>query len=281
MTRETDETEITNRIVATMDICSSSRIIEDLLKTDNIKVWRDLLIEMKRYLMTKSPKYGAKIYKFIGDGWIILFVKPYSGKKVLTFLSGLYQQFEKYYNEKVFPMLDTPPEIRGLTFGLDEGKLIQLTMQGRTEYIGRPINMACRLQGVLNEIDIKGGFRVMISHRLFHSLKDDLGDYYSQKTERPLRNISEGIEVFCYRLFLSDTQFGILEARYGTPDFSIDVTTQYTKNIKNGKLDAVVCNEIAERDPHKGVGKMLKVKYVHKGKLHTKEFKEGSMIQLP
>jgi class 3 adenylate cyclase len=281
MTQEKDEIEITNKIVAIMDICSSSRIIEDLLKTDNIKVWRDLLIRMKEYLSTESPKYSAEVYKFIGDGWIILFDKPCSRKKILQFLSRIYQEFERYYDRVVFPELDTPPEICGLTFGLDEGKLIQLTMQERTEYIGRPINMACRLQGVLNEIDIKGGFRVMISHRLFHSLKDDLGDYYSHKTERPLRNISEGIEVFCYRLFLSDTQFGILEARYGTPDFSIDVTTQYTKNVKNGKLDVVVCNEIAERDPHKGVGKMLKVKYVHKGELHTKEFKEGSMIQLP
>jgi class 3 adenylate cyclase len=281
MTREKDEIQITNRIVATMDICSSSRIIEDLLKTENIKVWRDLLIEMKQYLITESPKYGAEIYKFIGDGWIILFAKPYSGKKMLKLLSGLYQRFEKYYNEKVFPMLDTPPEIYGLTFGLDEGRLIQLIMQGKREYIGRPINIACRLQGVINEIDIKGGFRVFMSHRLFNSLKRDFSGYYNETTERPLRNISEGSNFKCYRLPISDIPFRIVEARYGTSQNSIDVTFQYTKNIKNGKLDVVVSNQIAENDPHRDVSKILKIKFFHKGKLYEREFKEGSRIQLP
>jgi class 3 adenylate cyclase len=281
MTREKDEIQIVNRIVATLDICSSSRIIEDLLKTGNIKIWGDLLIRMKEYLTTESPRPGAEIYKFIGDGWIILFDKPYSGKKILQFLAGIYQQFDNYYKAEVFPTLDTPPEICGLTFGIDEGQLIQITMQRKTEYIGRPVNIACRLQGVINDIDIKGGFRVFISHRLFNSLKGDLSDYYNETTERPLRNISEGSNFRCYRLSISDTPFRIVEARYGTAANSIDVTFQYTKNIKNNKLDVVVSNEIAENDPHLGVHKILKIKYSHKGKQYEREFKEGSRIQLP
>ena len=77
MTVENDDIKITNKIVVTLDICSSSRIIEDLLKTSNIKIWRDLIIRMKEYLTDKAPSHGAEIYKFIGDGWIILFDRPY------------------------------------------------------------------------------------------------------------------------------------------------------------------------------------------------------------
>jgi hypothetical protein len=89
MTRAQDEIQITNKIVVTMDIRSSSNIIEDLLKTSNIKLWRDLLIKMQEYLTSESPQSGADIYKFIGDGWIILFNKPYLAKNIFQLLSGL------------------------------------------------------------------------------------------------------------------------------------------------------------------------------------------------
>lgn len=281
MTRENDDIQIINKIVVNVDICSSSHIIEDLLKTGNIKIWRDLLILMKEHLVAESPTYGAEIYKFIGDGWIILFDKPYSAEKIVHFLSGINQEFEKRYNEEIFPNLDTPPEISGLTFGIDEGQLIQLTMQEKLEYIGRPINIACRLQGAINEIDIKGGYRVFMSHRLFNNLRIDSLNYYHEATERPLRNISEGSNFRCYRISISDSQFKIIKAIYGSPHNNIDVTFQYTKHIKNNKLDVVVSNELAENDPHWGVGKTLKIKYIHEGKLYEKEFTEGSRIQLP
>jgi hypothetical protein len=281
MTVENDDIQITNKIVVTLDICSSSRIIEDLLKTSNIKSWRDLIISMKEYLMDKAPIHGAKVYKFIGDGWIILFDRPYSGKNILQLLSGVCEQFENYYTSNIFPLLDTPPEIYGLTFGLDEGPLIQLTMQDKTEYLGRPINVACRLQGIINEMDIKRGFRIFMSHRLFHILKHDLIDCEYNETERSLRNISEGKNFRCYLISISDTAFKIIEARYGTENNNIDVAFQYTKYIKNSSLDVIVSNEIAENDPDYGVPKTLKIKFSCKGKLQEKKFKEGSRIQLP
>jgi hypothetical protein len=154
-------------------------------------------------------------------------------------------------------------------------------MQGKTEYIGGPINIACRLQGVMNEIDIKGGFRVFISHRLFNSLKDDLSGYYGEPIERRLKNISEGSDFKCYRLCISDTPFRIVEAHYGSSKNTIDVTFQYTKNIKKDKLDVVVSNQIAENDPHRGIPKTLEIKYIYKGKLYERKFNEGARIQLP
>jgi len=251
MTEEKDKTQILNKVVVTLDICSSSHIIEDLLKTNNIKIWRDLLIRMKEHLVRESSNYRAEVYKFIGDGWIILFEQPYSGSNIFRFLSIICKEFEQIYNNEVFVCLDTPPEIYGLTFGIDEGLLIRLEMQDKIEYLGRPINVACRLQGIINKIDIKGGFRVLMSHRLFNSLKNDLLDYYSESTERSLRNISGGENFRCCRLAISETQFRIIKALYGTQNNQIDVTFQYTKQIKNDSLDVVVSNEIAENDPDK------------------------------
>lgn len=281
MTKEKDDIQIINKAVVTLDICSSSHLIEDLLKTNNIKVWRDLLIGMKDYLLREADKYSAEMYKFTGDGWIILFDEPYSGKLIFDLLSGIYQEFDAIYTNSVYVSLDIPPEIYGLTFGIDEGPLIQMEMQDKNEYIGRPINVACRLQGVIDEIDIKGGFRVFMSHRLFHLLKDDLSEYDPEAIERPLRNISGGADFRCFRLAISDTQFRIVKATYGTKNNPIDVTQQYTKCIKNGRLNLVVSNEIAGNDPDEGSPKVLSVKYIHDGKTYERHVKERALIQIP
>lgn len=281
MTTEKDDIQITNRIAVTLDICSSSQIIEDLIKTTNIKVWRDLLISMKDFLVTESPKYNAKIYKFIGDGWIILFEQTYSAANLLKFIKCINDKFEKQYKEMIYPNLDTPPEISGLTFGIDEGQLVLLTMQENNEFVGRPINIACRLQGAINKMDIKTGYRVLMSHRLFNFLRINTLDYYFEETDRPLRNISEGRNFKCYRICISDNQLIIVRAIYGTTEKEIEVTFQYAKQIKNNKLDVVVSNEIAENDPDRGKLKTLKIKYFHAGKLFDKKFIEGSRIQLP
>jgi|GEM_PF-1078426 class 3 adenylate cyclase len=281
MTRENDDIQIINKIVATLDICSSSHLIEDLIKTNNMKLWRDLLIHLKEYIVSESTKHDAEAYKFIGDGWIIFFSKPYSAKKIIQLLSGINQVFEERYKEEIFPNLNTPPEISGLTFGLDEGQLIQLTMQEKPEYVGQPINIACRLQGAINEIDIKGGFRVFMSHRLFNNLRFGDHAHYNEPTERRLRNISECSNFRLYRISITDSKFKIIKAIYGTASNKIDVTYQYTRQIKNDKLDVVVSNELAENDPHRGTGKTLWIEYIHQGKEYKKEFTENSRIQLP
>jgi hypothetical protein len=138
MTRTTDGMEIQNAIVVTLDICSSSMLIEDLLKNDRSKLWRDLISNMKEYLTDLAPRYRADVHKFIGDGWIIFFHPPYSGQRLVEYLSNAHAYFTSLYEDKVFPSLDTPPVISGLTFGIDEGQLVHVRMQRRPEFVGRP-----------------------------------------------------------------------------------------------------------------------------------------------
>jgi hypothetical protein len=62
--------------------------------------------------------------------------------------------YKRLYDQFVLPTIDIPPKVHGMTFGVDEGQLVKLKMLDKDEYIGRPLNIACRLQGVINEIDI-------------------------------------------------------------------------------------------------------------------------------
>jgi class 3 adenylate cyclase len=207
MTQTTDEVEIVEAIVVTLDICSSSMLIEDLLKNNRAKLWRDLIINTKEYLMDQVSRYNAEVHKFIGDGWIILFHPPYSGKAVLEFLSGVYAYFTQVYEETVLPSLDTTPEIAGLTFGIDQGRLIRMEMQEQVEFIGRPINIACRLQGNLEKSDIENGYRILMSNRLFNDLKADLGNCFHARTTKQLKNIGDGKRFTCYVICMDNKEF--------------------------------------------------------------------------
>jgi len=281
MTREEDEVRILERIVVTLDICSSTQIIEDLLKNQHIKAWRDLIISMKGFLTTESEKCGGEVHKFIGDGWLLLFDGECSGKTILGLLSGSANHFDASFGTSVLPLLDTRPRTSGLTFGIDGGKLIQIVMQENTEYLGRPINIACRLQGAIDENDIRRGFRILMSDRLFRNLSDDFEGHTWQLVERPLKNIGDGKEFPCDLISLLNTGFRLIETRYGTQENNIDVTDAYAQRMKDARLDVIVSNKVIGFDPVPHQRKTLWVKYSHDGNLRQQEFEEESRMKLP
>ena len=69
MTDKSENIRVAKKIVVFFDICSSTSILEDLIRTENQKLWRDLLIEFKEYLVKQQSSVGFVIYKFLGDGW--------------------------------------------------------------------------------------------------------------------------------------------------------------------------------------------------------------------
>jgi len=281
MTKPSDDLKKENKIVVTIDVCSSSDILEDLLKTNNIKQWRDLLIWFKEYLVKESNKFKYDLYKFTGDGWILLFSPPYEISNIISFLSTISKNFEKEFRSKIYCNLDSPPDITGLTFGIDEGTLVKLIMKDEMEYIGRAINVACRLQGVINDIDIKSGYRAFISHRLYNSHKGKLEQYSPDPTKRKLRNIAGGRQFHCYRLSISESQFRIIRAVYGTKDNKIDVTTELISEIKDNRLDVTISNFLFQGDPDPGVKKIFELEYIYKGEKLKKTVKEYARFQLP
>src|SRR6476646_9843315 len=118
MTQTKDGVETTNAVVVTMDICSSTSIIEDLLKSERIRIWRDLIISMKEHLRRYGGPQNAELYKFVGDGWLMLFHQPYLGEEILAVLKSAADFYNAYYEREIFPSLDTPPKLSGLTFGM-------------------------------------------------------------------------------------------------------------------------------------------------------------------
>ena len=68
-----EEPQSEDKLVVFFDMCSSSKILEDLHQTGNLKKYRDLLILIKEFLLDKQQSGICEIYKFIGDGWALLF----------------------------------------------------------------------------------------------------------------------------------------------------------------------------------------------------------------
>jgi len=191
------------RIVLTFDICSSTAILEGLLITGNIKVWRDFLIWIEKHLVDSSVSESFDVYKFTGDGWIILFDYDYPGEKLIAFLNDLCEAFTLRLERRVLAILDAAPEITGLTFGMDRGMLTRITMNGQTEYIGRPINVACKLQSSIKDRDKSPQYKLMVTNHLHSYLRKALRDYTAYNVQRTLRTIAGEKPIRCKKIHLS------------------------------------------------------------------------------
>jgi hypothetical protein len=57
MTTPDEALQKVQKIVIFFDFCSSTTILEDLLKSENQQCWRNLLIELKDFLLNKFMKH--------------------------------------------------------------------------------------------------------------------------------------------------------------------------------------------------------------------------------
>jgi class 3 adenylate cyclase len=191
-------------LVLFFDICSSSRIVEDLHRTGQAKAYRDFLITIKNFLRRKENAGLCEIYKFVGDGWVLLFPQTITGNQFLKFLTELAEKFRDELNKSIIPVLGNIPEVLGLTFGADAGLLFQVTMNGNKEYIGPPLNIASRLQGAVKE-DKDPAYnpanKIIISKPAFNALRVP-AVYRPEHIKRKLRNIIFGQDFECVRLVI-------------------------------------------------------------------------------
>lgn len=188
------------RVVFVFDICSSSDILEGLKLNDNLGVYTNFLIGLKEFLVASSTTYDFEIYKFVGDGWILLFDTS-DGVGVLNFLAQLSDFVDVKLKSKILPLLDCPPDVIGLTCGIETGFLRRVIMMGKPEYIGRPINVACRLQSSVKE-ELKPQYKVLVSSAAYKTLFSplDLCGWFPKEVSRNLRNIHGGKSFKCIRM---------------------------------------------------------------------------------
>lgn len=185
--------------VLSFDICSSTEILETLLKRNDIDRWRGLLIQIKNFLRKSQSDYAFKMYNFTGDGWILLFRDPLNGRRIMKLLDQLCLRYQYEYGELIEPVLETKPKLTGLTIGMDWGDLVKVRMNGRDEYIGRPLNFACRLQSAIKQDDKHPEYKVLMSKSFYERIKADVGSKGFVKVRRTLHNVAGDQEIECIK----------------------------------------------------------------------------------
>ena len=205
MTKDTDQVKVVEKIVVYFDICSSTAIIEELLRTQNMKRWRNLIISLKKYLTKEKSSMGFELYKFLGDGWILLFEPRTEGLEIFDLLKELSDKFSLLYNLRIKKVLNTQISVVGIKFGMDIGSCIPVKMNGRWEYIGRPLNVAARLQGAIEQRGQSPANKCLVPKSLFAEFEDQKKikrkyRVFSSGVKRVLKNISGGENYLCVKV---------------------------------------------------------------------------------
>ena len=199
MVSENEELGRERHLVVVFDICSSTTILEDLKRTDNLAAWRDLLLDMKANLQQEGSRAAMCLYKFIGDGWVLLFPDTIPKKDLCGFLSRISEWYQGQFDRSIRPLLLQEPSPIGLMFGIDAGELIRLELDDQVEYLGRAINVASRLQAQTK--DLRGGpsYKALFSRNSFNSPGPPPKDIAVESAKVSLRNISPStIECFIF-----------------------------------------------------------------------------------
>ena len=192
-----------NAVVVAFDICSSSDIIEELTLVGALQRLEDFLTNLKKYLASAQKSVVFDPYKFTGDGWILLFPEATDGKALFKFLQDLCTFFQKEFRRQVLRYLGTPPSITGLTFGIDMGPLVSMKVYGQWEYIGRALNVACRLQSAIKDKDSSPAYKALVSNGVFNDyLSSATKNVTVFKVRRKLRNIRGGADFHCKKIHI-------------------------------------------------------------------------------
>jgi hypothetical protein len=196
-----------SRIVVVFDLCSSSQIMEDLLLGEKFDRYEAFLACVKRWLMNWAEGHSlakgqCELYKFTGDGWILLFPDTIRGEALVEFMYNLCEMIEAELARHILPSLSSVPSVLGATIGVEHGNLIRMTMTGREEYVGRALNIACRLQSAVKEKEPQAGcYKALISTPFFNErLAKASSRYKVDTTTCSLRNILSGTAFNCRRI---------------------------------------------------------------------------------
>jgi len=202
MTLRSEELDVQEKFAVVFDMCSSSTLIEELILTHNLKLMRNLIISLKKFLKSESQRLGFEVYNFIGDGWILLFDVGTAGDNLISFLERLSGHFKSEFERSVEPSLGKTPLVTGLTFGIDKGPLVRIVMLQRVEYIGRALNVASRLQTAIKDKDKKPQYKVLLSKNAYSALRMPKHFRKIVTVTRSLRNINEGEEREFVKVYL-------------------------------------------------------------------------------
>ena len=191
-------------VVVAFDMCSSSNVIEDLSRTQNLVAFDRLLKNLYLWLGSNAESSKYVVCKFTGDGWILLFpVSSIDGNGLMRFLVRLSRQHNALREKFIEKHLESIPQTTGLTFGIEMGSLRKVVLGNEVEFVGRALNVACRLQAAVKDKNSEPDYRCLFSRRVFNSLLRYVENFTFFEVERSLRNISGGERYRCLKANLA------------------------------------------------------------------------------
>lgn len=184
--------------VLVFDICSSTVFIEDLVKTNQLETYCDL-VESFRNLLLSIRISGMTIYKFLGDGFVLLFGSEILFDEVLLVSKKLAEFAKDTLGKFIRENIETTaiPRI-GITIGIDIGNLNDLKLDGTDEFIGRPLNVSSRLQGSLKDKNHEN--KILMSVKAYKKISNLKIKRKCIERERIFRNLSDNNRTRCYEL---------------------------------------------------------------------------------
>jgi class 3 adenylate cyclase len=194
-----DLRESVERIVLVSDICSSTRFLFDLQGHGRVGSWADFLRNYSEEVRPRLRRHNVQTYKFQGDGWIYLLDTRLRYELFVQLLRDLVAAFYKTFDPRVTRRLSFAPRPKGLTFGADCGEISAIRVGGMSEWVGRPLNVACRLQRAIKDpppgaknLGHAYNNQALVSSRLDKQWKpiDIPGQVKVHRVRRTLRNIA-------------------------------------------------------------------------------------------
>jgi hypothetical protein len=181
--------------------------MEDLLLSEKFARYEAFLTCVKRWLMNwteahSPPKGRFELYKFTGDGWILLFPDTIGGEYLVRFMYNLCEMIKAELARHILPSLSSIPAVLGATLGVEAGNLVRMTMNERDEYVGRALNIACRLQDAVKDKEPHTDcYKALVSARLYNErLEKASAKYKVEPTTCSLRNILGGSGFACRKI---------------------------------------------------------------------------------
>jgi hypothetical protein len=103
------------KIACFFDIASSSTVLEELKINDSLDNWANLLLDLEGFLTRNTNYYKYEIYKFLGDGWILLFDCSQNGESLVDYLRTIHNHYMQMYNKLIKPVLSRSVSLAGIT----------------------------------------------------------------------------------------------------------------------------------------------------------------------
>lgn len=202
LSAEVEATVSTEKYILIFDICSSSQIIEDLQNNERMDVWDDFLLDITKVMEEYIAESGieALIYKFLGDGYILIVSKKHSDE-ILPLCYNIYNTLINRIKKLIEEFSNIEPNRIGITIGVDYGRLHQIGIRGKEEFVGKSINTAARLQASLKEKEHEN--KLLISKVVKKSICGPYKSDLYKSTTRQMRNLYGENKFYCYEIDLT------------------------------------------------------------------------------